>query len=315
MTTQELGTLENVDLHEVWPNEASDFTPWLQTNLRSLSDVLGIEMEIQEREAPVGSFSLDLLARDLGRDRVVIIENQLTVTDHDHLGKLLTYAAGYNAGVVVWLARELREEHRQALDWLNQRTDTETEFYGVEVEVLRIGDSPPAPNFKLIAFPNEWRKSKLRSIDSGRATARGEAYRTYFQSLIDELRDRGFTGARKAQPQSWFNFASGFRDIVYGTSFTRSKQARVELYIDRDQDWNKSLFDELKQQQQSLEAELGEPLEWERLDTGQASRIAVYRGGSIDDDSETLAKTGDWAIEHLLKFKEVFRPRLEVLVR
>ena len=317
MVIPDLAAIERVDPREVWPNEASDFTPWLEDNISALGEALGMELEIQSREAPVGAFSLDLLAHDLGRDRPVIIENQLTVTNHDHLGKLLTYAAGYDAGAVIWLAKEIREEHRQALDWLNQRTDENTEFFGVVVEVLKIDNSRPAANFKLVAFPNEWRKSTVGSSGRGSGTSvRMEAYRAFFQSLIDDLRENHrFTGARKGQPQSWYFFSSGFAGISYRASFALGGRARVEVYIDRgDSSLNKSLFDELASGKESIEAELGSPLEWERLDNRRASRVTIDRPGTIDDDSETLEEIRAWMIEHLLKFRKVFGPELAKLV-
>ena len=123
----EVARLEPVDLRAVWPNEASDFTPWLAENLEELSKALGIDLELIQREAPVGSFSLDIHARDVNQNRTVVIENQLEPTNHDHLGKVLTYAAGHNADVMVWIVKEFRDEHRQALDWLNQRTRSPSE--------------------------------------------------------------------------------------------------------------------------------------------------------------------------------------------
>ena len=191
MTTPSLAKIERVDLREAWPNEAQHFTPWLAANIGELSEALGMDLELQEIEASVGGYSLDVLATDSNRTRPVIIENQLETTDHDHLGKLLTYAAGYDASVVVWLTREFRDEHRQALDWLNQHTDEDTEFFGVVVELWRIGDSLPAPHFKLVAAPNEWRKNtaaKNRADGEARRTSiRGTQYREFFDSLISKL--------------------------------------------------------------------------------------------------------------------------------
>ena len=160
----EFEPLQKVDPREIWKHEAHDFTPWLAENLARLGDAIGIELELLEREADVGSFSLDLLAKDLGRDANVIIENQLAATDHDHLGKLITYASGYDAKVVLWIATQIREEHRQALDWLNQRTDSSTEFFGVVIEVLQIGDSKPALQFRVVVSPNEWQKNYQETV-------------------------------------------------------------------------------------------------------------------------------------------------------
>lgn len=311
----DLGTLKRLAAREIWTNEARDFTPWLAKNLPMLGEVIGIDLELLTQESPVGAFSLDLLAKDLGRDRLVVIENQLEETNHDHLGKLLTYAAGHDAGIMVWVAKEFRDEHRQALDWLNQHTDGSVECYAVVVEVLQIDDSRPACTFRLVAFPNEWRKEKIEKGEGG-TTERREAYRVFFQALLDELRDvHRFTGARVAQPQNWYSFASGLSGFTYGFSFAQQGQIRAELYIDlQDVAENKAAFDALLSAQSAVEAEFGEPLKWERLDGKRASRVALYRPGSIDDDTQTLIELRTWAIAKLLRFKQVLGPRLAALV-
>lgn len=313
----EFGVFKKVDLREIWAREATEFTPWLAQNLEALGEALGMELELQGREAPVGGFSLDILARDVGRDRLVVIENQLEPTNHDHLGKLLAYAAGYGAGVIVWIAEEIREEHRQALDWLNQHTGTDAEFYGVVVEILRIDDSRPAYNFKLVAFPNEWRKTNVTSATGSGTSERGEAYRTFFQDLIDQLRERHrFTAARVASARSFYFFSSGISGIRYGFSFNQGGRSRAEVYIDGGEAaWNKNLFDTLLKAKESMEAGFRKPLEWERLDDRRACRIAIYRAGTIEDDPQTLEEIKEWAIDRLLQFKAAFGPKLTELVR
>ena len=311
-----LGNIQQVSLREVWPNEARDFTPWLAENIDKLGNALGLDLEVQSAEAPVGSFSLDILARDLGGNRPVIIENQLEPTNHDHLGKLLTYAAGYDAYAIVWLTREFRDEHRQALDWLNQRTGENTEFFGVVVEAWRIDDSRPEPHFNPVVKPNDWQKQSFSSVQQGGGTGdtteKKERYRQFFQDLVDTMRENHqFTNAKKAQQFNWFNFSTGSTAIRYRVSFANDKMARVELYIDRpDREWNKRLFDQLLERQEAVETALGESLEWERLDSGKASRLAILRPGSIDDDLETLEDVQQWMVEHLLNFKRVFGPHL-----
>ena len=151
----DFGELKILDPRMVWPNEARDFTPWLAANITELGDALGMDLEVSTTEADVGDFSLDILAKDLGTGRQVVIENQFGATDHDHLGKLLTYAAGFDAAAVIWVAEAIRDEHRQALEWLNRRTDLETHFFALIVEVFRIDNSRPTFKFKPVVSPNE----------------------------------------------------------------------------------------------------------------------------------------------------------------
>lgn len=311
---QALGELKTLDLRYVWKHEAGDFTPWLAEDVERLGSVLGMELELIEREVSVGDFSLDILVRDLGTGENVIVENQLTPTDHDHLGKLLTYAAGFDAVAVVWLASQLREEHRQALDWLNQRTDSKTNFFGVAVEVIQIDDSRPAVRFNLVVHPNEWQRTRRRTATQT-ISSRGEAYQSFFQQLIDELRERHqFTGARAGQPQSWYAFSSGITGIKYSVSFARDGRVRAEVYLDGGEaEENKRLFDRLMEDRDTIERDFGQKLEWERLDDRIASRVAICRPGSISTDDEELAELRQWSVDQMLKFKSVFAPRIRSL--
>lgn len=303
------GKLKHIPLRDIWRHEAMDFTPWLADNVEALGKALGLELELTEREASVGDFSLDLLAQDLGSSRTVIIENQLTQTDHDHLGKLLTYAAGFDASIVIWVAGIVREEHRQALEWLNQRTDTKTQFFAVVVDVLQIDDSKPAFTFRTVVSPNEWQKSKKqRSVN--KSSSRAESYRCYFQSLIDILRDQyKFTNAKAGQPQNWYSFASGFRGVQFSAVFCRDSKVRSEIYIDlKDEDKNLQLFEALKSQKEALEQAMGETLAWERLDSARACRIAVYRDGDIESSDSELEEIRSWHVQELLSIKRAFSP-------
>ena len=163
-----LGRLVPVPLREVWAHEALNFTPWLLKHPEVLGDALRMDLELEQAEHPVDGFSLDLIGRDTATDESVIVENQLGLSDHTHLGQLLTYASGTDAVNVVWVTSGFREEHRAALDWLNSRTDDRTRFFGIEVSAVRIGDSEPAPLLRLVAEPNDWNKIV-------KATAAGQA--------------------------------------------------------------------------------------------------------------------------------------------
>ncbi|MGH9615306.1 MAG: DUF4268 domain-containing protein [Acidobacteriaceae bacterium] len=311
MSMPEFGELRRVNLRELWPHEAADFTHWLVDNLQALGKALELELEFVQREAAVGDFACDIIANDIGSGRKVVIENQLEATNHDHLGKLLTYAAGTEAGVIIWVAREMRDEHRQALVWLNARTDINTDFFGVVVEAVRIDESRPALNFKLVASPNSWQR-RVKENAKLSLTPREEAQREFFQKLIDSLREvHHFTDARKGQPQSWYTFTTGVSGLYYAMAFAKHHKVRVELYIDfGDGTLNKKFFDALLKDKDAIENAYGQPLDWERLDAKRASRIAIYRPGFVDQNSEQLDELRIWGIKHLLQFKAVFGPRL-----
>jgi hypothetical protein len=212
MSEIQLGQIERIDPRDIWNSEPYDFTPWLRENISELGKALGLEIDVEvQREVAVGLFSADLLGTDVGTSAGILVENQLAQTDHSHLGQVLTYAAGLGTDIVVWVSTKVREEHRQALTWLNERTHEDVLFFGVEIEVLRIGGSLPAPHFNVVVAPNEWQKSKSRGAAGASATQpteRGEKYRTFWQGLLEEIltREPGATTAspERAPRQNWF---------------------------------------------------------------------------------------------------------------
>ncbi len=304
--------LKKVSLNEIWKHEASDFTPWLAENIQELGDALGMDLEIVDREAPVGDFSLDLLAQVEGSSRTVVIENQFKQTNHDHLGKLLTYAGGNDASVVIWVSEKIRDEHRQALEWLNQRTDTETQFFAVVVEILQIDDSNLALNFKLVVSPNEWQKfNKQQRLTN--LSPKHEKYRNFFQELIDELKEKhNFTKGGVANTENRRNFSSGISGIAYRVSFAQGNKVRVDIRIYQGQCENRiPIFDALENRKQEITKKFGSNLEWQRNADKQETFIIVSRDGSIESSEDELKTIREWHIANLLKLKEVFQPEIE----
>lgn len=306
---KELGNLKRIDPREIWESEPKDFTRWLKTNIEKLAETIGLEIDITEQESPVGSFAADLIGRDLNSDRVVVIENQLEETDHDHLGKLLTYAAGKEAKIVVWISPQFRDEHQQALEWLNELSNEQTSFFGVEVEILQIDEGKPAADFKIVAKPNWWQKSQAAPPVSEKQ----QKYQEFFSDLLNELKLRkpGITHASKASPANWFSFAAGKSGFYYSFSFAQNNRFRVELYIDTGyKEISKKVFDIFVQQKNEIEQELGAPVSWERLDEKSACRIATYHEGKIEDTSQSLYALKIWAVEMMTKFHQSFSPRI-----
>ena len=313
----DFGELKKVPLREIWAHESHDFTPWLESNIEALGAALGLELELTGREESVGEFSLDLLAKDLNSSRTVIIENQFYKTDHDHLGKLLTYAAGFDASIVIWISEEVRDEHRQALEWLNQRTDSETHFFAVLVEVLKIDDSKPAFDFKPVVFPNEWQKSK-RQRTSTNLSPKAQKYELFFLGLIAELKARRiFTGGHAGGSKNRYYFPSGarkpgIRTIDYRAAFPKVdkvSKASASIYIEGED--RNLLFDALESQKEEITSKFEGQLEWECLDERKHATISVYRDGDIESTESELEEIREWHIENLLKLKEVFAPEIE----
>ena len=229
---------------------------------------------------------------------------------------MLTYAAGYNADVMVWIVGEFRDEHRQALDWLNQRTGEDTEFYGVEVKAVRIGDSVPAYLFDVVARPGTFRKTSVNRAGTSGISPSKQAYQTFWQGIVDRLRqNHGLTKARKANRDNYMNFSTRVRGVVYGTVFSK-KGAMAELYLDDgNRSRNKALFDRLYDQK-NIEEAFGESFAWERLDHARASRIALYlHGRTISDNEGTLSETADWMVRTVVRLSQTVVPIVKTVAK
>lgn len=279
----ELGRLEDVEIRTVWEHEARDFTPWLLEHADHLAETLGIDLELEQSEHPVGGFSLDLVGRDLTNDAVLIVENQLAGTDHNHLGQILTYAAGTDASTIVWITTAFREEHRQALDWLNEQTREDVRFFGIELQVVRIGQSVPAPLFNTVAEPNDWQKQVRTATRGGRVGTKTALYQEFWSKYLERIRDEhpDWSRARTPPSQNWMNFPSPIRGTGINPSFAHGGRLRHEIYIDTgDKGRNKEIFEHFLSQRDQFEAEYGRSLEWEELPNARASRIADYRDDS-----------------------------------
>ena len=305
----EMGKLKWIDVKKLWSHEAKDFTPWMQENINRLSEVVGLEIDILDREVSVGTFNVDLYGKDLSSGRPVIIENQLHPTDHVHLGQLLTYASGLEAVVVIWIAPKFRDEHRQTLDWLNRITDDEVSFFGIELEVLQIDDSNPAVNFKLVVQPSEWRKHAPIS-------EKGQLYHDFFSQLLHSLKERkpGITTVSSVGYGNWLGFGAGRSGFSFIFCFALNNKFRVELYIDTGElERNKETFGLLQVRKEEFEGIVGTSLSWERLDDKRACRIAAYHDGSIIDPPEELQSLSSWAVDTMLEFRKAFSKRIKNL--
>ena len=301
-----------MDVRSIWQHEAHAFTPWLADNLHLLGEALGKNLEILQQEAQVGRFSLDILARDIGTDVRVAIENQLEETDHSHLGQLLTYAAGFDARVIVWVTPSFNDEHRAAIDWLNRSTTEEIEFYGVELRTIRIGDSLPAPEFLPVAFPNGW--SKELQVTPRELSPLNRRFREFFQPLVDELREIGLTSQGRAHARSFQRLPSEITGIEYGVGLFTPNDALVYVVIATgDRELDGRVLGTLQDQSDQIESCLEADWKWDRL-PGPVS-VALRRDGSIQDSPDTMEEVRSWMVAHLLRLKEVLEPRLAQLLR
>lgn len=310
---EKLGRIERVDLRSVWATEDKDFTKWLAEpeNLAVLGETLGIELELEAQEKPVGPFRADLLCKDTAeKDSWVVIENQIEKTDHKHLGQILTYAAGLKASTVVWISAQFCEDHRAALDWLNQLADESIRFFGLEIELWKIGDSSAAPRFNIVCQPNNWENTvrhAAETLTDAEATSSQNlrikywtAFRAYLQEQKSKLRPQ------KPSRDHWYSFAIGTsRAHTAALIITKENKVMVELSINSDD--AKDIFDELFKQQATIDKEIGVPLDWRKMPDKKASRVVLSYPCDPYDEA-TWPQQFAWLQSNLEKFDHVFRP-------
>jgi hypothetical protein len=320
-----LGRLEKVDLRDFWLSEAGDFTPWLaeDANIALLGDAIGLELEVEAQEKNVGPFRADILCKDVSTDHWVLIENQLERTDHAHLGQLITYGAGLNAVTIVWISAKFTEEHRAALDWLNEITDERFNFFGLEVELWQIGDSLAAPKFNIVSKPNEWTRTVSGAAKSAQQgeLSKGkqlqlefwEGFREHLGSLDPPL------VATKPLPQTWMTIQlgrSGTKLVAIASHYNNEKQtydigelrAQVELIGQNAQ----AFYALLLRDKESIELDFGEALHWYSSENVNACRIYLVREAHLYD-RESWPDYFRWMQLNLERLRAVFRDRVRRL--
>lgn len=307
---QQLGKIrKSDDLRIIWPHEAKDFTSWLAKaeNLSQLSDAIEIDLSTKEQESSVGSFSVDLLCDIEGSDKKAIVENQLEETNHDHLGKIITYAAGKDAEIIVWVVKHARDEHRQAIDWLNAHTDENIGFFLVELELLKIGESPWAPQFNVIASPNDWQKNAKTELSPTKTLQlklwqKFNDYAKSNHSFTKEFK------TRKALPHHWTDLALGMSHTYISlTANTTKNVITAAIYISN----NKDLFASLKKHKKDIEKIVGAPLKWDPIPDKKASCILASKPANIKKNKD-WNKLFDWYMDKSIKLKQAFKKYAKV---
>ena len=312
-----LSRLERVNPRDIWQGEATDFTPWLASdqNLALLGDTLRIELELEAQEKFVGPFRADILCRNLADDSFVLIENQLAKTDHRHLGQLMTYAAGLDAVTIVWLATRFTDEHRAAIDWLNDITDESVAFFGLEIEVWRIGDSAAAPKFNVVCEPNEWIKSKAGGVVGGEGSGSSTKplKKELWQSFIEFLGEEGSSlHTHNARSRSYLNLPMG-RSRFRMSARVNTHQDLLTANVSIHGPLAKQHFNALRSEAATIEAEIGQALDWLEMPDKEVSRITIRRNGFDLDRKEDWPEHFEWLRATLETMNRAFRPRIKRL--
>ncbi len=302
-----LGILKEIkDLREVWPHEALDFTPWLaeEENLALLADAIGLEITVDETESSVGDFSVDIFAMETGSQRRIIIENQLEDTNHDHLGKLITYASGKSAEIVVWVVKRAREEHRAAIEWLNNHTDENISFFLLEIKLYQIGDSDIAVKFEVVEKPNDWTKDiKRQTSSSPTLQARYDYWTAFNEYAFNNPAFAKTFSKRKPSTDHWMTLSVGSSGYhINILQLRKDRNVAVEWLITDD----KELYQKFYSHKDEIEADMAMALDWRELPNKKSCRIVAACSAEYDS-KEQWAKQFDWIIATAIKMRRAFR--------
>jgi hypothetical protein len=307
MSTVKIGKLTEVDVRDLWKHEQYDFSNWLakEENIKLLDDEIGLTLMDINKEVYIGSYRCDLVAKDETTGQIVIIENQLEATNHDHLGKIITYAAGLDAKTIIWIVKEAREEHKAAIEWLNNNSSEEIGFFLIELHAYKINDSLPAPMFKVVEKPNNFTKTSKQNY-SDKELNRSQNERLMFWEEFNTVivaKGKPFS-VRKPTTDHWYDVAIGTSEAHLAINLVNKENKIVlELYI-LD---NKNLFDHIYEDKEKIENTLQMSFSWERLDGKKASRIKHDVLGLDFSDHSNYPQLMDECIEKILKMRDVFK--------
>jgi hypothetical protein len=308
----QIGKLTRVPLREAWPHEARNFSRWLAQNLDYLEECTGLSLSLVKTEATTGDLAVDILAED--RDgNLVVVENQLERTDHDHLGKLITYMANYEAKIAIWVTNQPRLEHEKAVHWLNEMFPADTAFYLIQVETVQIDNSAPAPLFTVIAGPSP--ESRQIGAQRKELAERHILRLEFWEQLLDKARQQSTLFANVSpSKESWICAGAGRAGLVWAYVVLKD-HARVELYIDtQDVERNKAIFDFLAQRKEAIEQAFGAPLDWQRLEEKRAARICFYiRDCGGLRTRERWHDLQESMIDAMVRLEKALKPHIENL--
>lgn len=311
--TLKLGQLKNLTLKSVWSHEERDFTPWLaeESHMAALSEAIGMDLQLDRIEVPVGPYWADILAKDASGEYVVI-ENQFGKTNHDHLGKLLTYGATLGASTVVWIAEQFTEEHSKTIDWLNERTIESLSLFAVQLEVLQIDDSPPAIRFNVISQPNRVVRAANAAKASGSLTEVQQMQFEFWTMFQKKLLERKIVpSAQTPRPQYWFDVALGRSNILISNILdTYASRIGVRVYIGNR--IAAAALAQLEQDKQAIEYEIGEKLTWNPTPEKRDKIIGLFRKVDLSN-RDAWPEYCDWLVDHVGTFRKVFMPRVKAL--